>query len=196
MRFFLNYNNMFDPQWITAIGALIISVTTVIFGYMKWNQTVRFRGIELSLQLTKEELKDARKRIIELENKYFSTLTEVHILRATVARLEIGHTAGIITCNSKGIILNCNPVAEQITGYNKEQIIGQPLRILIPFRFRQLHNEKFEEIMNNERPLRLEVLEAFLLNMTGQEIPVKIYLTQWEENKEQIYGAEIRIRSI
>jgi PAS domain-containing protein len=48
-------------------------------------------------------------------------------------------TEGILLTNHKGIIVLANPAAEITFGYGKDELIGQPIEILIPEQYRRHH---------------------------------------------------------
>jgi PAS domain S-box-containing protein len=83
----------------------------------------------------------------------------------------------IIVVNNKGHILQANAQAEKIFGYTGKELIGKPVDILIPGRFRERHNEKMNEYLKNPR-IRLmgADLELYALRKDGTEFPVDIAL--------------------
>lgn len=50
-------------------------------------------------------------------------------------------TEGIILTNEKGIVVLVNPAAQQIFGYQAEEIVGQSIELLIPDRHRKQHRQ-------------------------------------------------------
>ena len=121
--------------------------------------------------------------------------SELNLLRATVARLEIGMTAGILTVDQTGQIVNANPTICEMSGWRKEDLVGQSVRIMVPFRFRRAHEQGLREARDG-KPLRDEPIETFLYTQTGLEIPVRVALSQWDEAGQRLYGAEIRRRTV
>ncbi len=53
-------------------------------------------------------------------------------------------TEGIILTNGKGVIVVANPAAESMFGYNKNELIDQPIEILIPEKFKPTHHQHRE----------------------------------------------------
>ncbi len=79
--------------------------------------------------------------------------------------------AGVITIDGQGRISDCNPAAEEITGYNRGQILG---RLALDV----LHCKRGE---HEDCPIRLamggqdiESQELVLLDSSGQEVPVML----------------------
>ncbi len=83
----------------------------------------------------------------------------------------------IIVVNNKGRILQANAQAGKIFRYAEKELIGKPVEILIPLRFRERHNEKMNEYLKNPR-IRLmgADLELYALRKDGTEFPVDIAL--------------------
>ncbi|MDO9097601.1 MAG: PAS domain S-box protein, partial [Candidatus Methanoperedens sp.] len=83
----------------------------------------------------------------------------------------------IIVVNNKGRILQANAQAGKIFGYAEKELIGKPVELLIPLRFRERHNEKMNEYLKNPR-IRLmgADLELYALRKDGTEFPVDIAL--------------------
>jgi PAS domain S-box-containing protein len=84
---------------------------------------------------------------------------------------------GVVIIDSSGTILFVNSRAEQMFGYSEHELIGQSHAVLVPERFRKIHEEQqvhfFAE--SETRPMGL------LLNLTGRrrdgsEFPVEISL--------------------
>ncbi len=61
---------------------------------------------------------------------------------------------GIITANQKQMIIDFNTAAEYIFGYRRDEVLGQPLHILLPEEYRDMHPEQlrtFEKEADNSR---------------------------------------------
>jgi len=83
----------------------------------------------------------------------------------------------IIVVNNKGLILQANAQAEKIFGYTVKELIGKPVDILIPERFRKRHDEKMNEYLRNPRIRMMgSDIELYALRMDGTEFPVDIAL--------------------
>ena len=50
-------------------------------------------------------------------------------------------TEGIILTDNSGNIVLVNPAAEKMFGYKSEELIGNPIEILIPEKFKSHHHE-------------------------------------------------------
>jgi PAS domain S-box-containing protein len=86
-------------------------------------------------------------------------------------------TIGIIVVGQKGAIELANPCAQNLFGYSNAELIGQPLEILIPDKFRPKHSSHREGYMNNPtaRPMGLG-MELHAKAKDGRVFPVEISL--------------------
>ncbi len=84
----------------------------------------------------------------------------------------------IIVVNNKGFILQANAQAGKIFGYVKKELIGKPVDILIPERFRKSHDEHIKKYIQNPRKRFMgEELGLYGLRKDGTEFPVDIALS-------------------
>ena len=90
--------------------------------------------------------------------------------------LDISPDALIIT-NQIGKIVMVNEQTEAIFGYARSELLGQPLEMLLPQRFRQNHagHRKHYFSAPHTRPMGVG-LQLFGLHKDGTEIPVDISL--------------------
>lgn len=94
-------------------------------------------------------------------------------------------TEGIILTNRDGIIILINPAALKIFMYTMDDLIGQSIDLLVPNRFKnihQAHREKFHgepknRIMGANRDL-------YAKRKDGSDIPVEISLSHYKQDGE------------
>jgi len=86
-------------------------------------------------------------------------------------------TEGIIVIDRSGIILHVNDRAEEMFGYERNKLIGSPHALLIPERFRKLHEEHESNYFQapRRRPMG-QLLNLTGLRADGSELPVEISL--------------------
>lgn len=89
--------------------------------------------------------------------------------------------SGMIISNNAGKIILVNMQAEKLFGYKREELIGQPIEILVPERFRNSHPKHRENFTHNPiaRPMGAG-RELFGLRKDGSEFPVEIGLNPIE----------------
>ncbi len=81
----------------------------------------------------------------------------------------------IVSSDHEGNIIEFNRAAEEIFGYSREDVIGKPLTMIMPERYRSLHNTGFGRFCETGSP-RLsswDKLELIGLSREGREIPLE-----------------------
>lgn len=87
-------------------------------------------------------------------------------------------TDGMVTIDSKGIITSVNSSAEDMFAYDRKELIGRPIEILIPQHLRTTHAKFREDYQSASYKREMgEGLELFGLSKFGGQIPVEISLT-------------------
>ncbi|MBL7726843.1 MAG: PAS domain S-box protein [Dinghuibacter sp.] len=84
-----------------------------------------------------------------------------------------------------GAICSANPFALKEFGYTEEELVGQPIEVLIPERFRSRHVHSREQYSTNPttRPMGIG-LDLFGVKKDGTEFPVEISLGNYSVNNE------------
>ncbi len=84
---------------------------------------------------------------------------------------------GIISVDTQGCITLVNAQAEALFGYTREELLGQPIRLLLPERFAELHTRHCARFITDPvaRPMGSD-LELFARRKDGVEFPVDVSL--------------------
>ncbi len=83
----------------------------------------------------------------------------------------------IIVSDHEGKISEINAQVERFFGYGRSELLGQPIEILIPERFRQTHTRHREDYDNQPRVRPMSAgIELFGRRKDGSEFPVDIML--------------------
>jgi PAS domain S-box-containing protein len=99
----------------------------------------------------------------------------------------------IITAAGAGGIAGWNAAAERLFGYSSIEIIGQPLTVLMPERFRNLHSEGLARVMAGGAPHVIgKTVELAGLRKDGSEFPLELSLAQWQAADGRFFTAMIR----
>lgn len=94
--------------------------------------------------------------------------------------LESAPDAIVIT-NGQGRIVRLNRQAEAIFGYTREELLGEPVEILMPERFRERHRKHRAAYSPTSRPRPMGTgLELYGRRKDGGEFPVDITLSPME----------------
>lgn len=89
-------------------------------------------------------------------------------------------TEGILLTNERGEIVHANPSSERLFGYEKGELIGQRIEVLVPRRLTESHKVNREKF--NESPHSRSMgagMELFGLKKDGTEFPVEISLSPY-----------------
>lgn len=86
----------------------------------------------------------------------------------------------IITIDEHGTILSFNPCAERMFGRSAESMIGQKLHIIIPERYRCLHDAGVARVARSgETPFNGQTREFHALRGDGSEFPIELTVASW-----------------
>jgi PAS domain S-box-containing protein len=109
------------------------------------------------------------------------------------AILEIAADA-IITVDAERRILHFNRGAEEIFGYAAAEVIGEPLELLLPERFRAAHPRHVQEFGESAEPARRmgHRREVSGLRKDGREFPAEASISKLDTDQGRIYTAVVR----
>jgi two-component system phosphate regulon sensor histidine kinase PhoR len=79
--------------------------------------------------------------------------------------------AGIIILDGQGHVTDCNPAAEEITGYSRDQILSRLATEVLPCKRGELEDCPIRLVMRGQN---VENQELTLLSSSGQEVPVML----------------------
>lgn len=99
----------------------------------------------------------------------------------------------IVTTDRSGRIALVNSQAERLFGYQREELLGQPIELLVPERFRELHARQRESYTAAPRTRPMGVgLELYARRRDGTEVPVEISLSPHYTEDGLLITASIR----
>jgi formate hydrogenlyase transcriptional activator len=99
----------------------------------------------------------------------------------------------IVVTDSEGHITSVNAQIERTFGYTRQELVGQPIEILVPDRFRQIHpgHRAVYKAHPSIRPMGAG-LELFGQRKDGSEFPVDILLSPVETEQGRVVLSVIR----
>ncbi len=89
---------------------------------------------------------------------------------------------GIITVNQSGEIVLINEFALKQFGYQRTEVIGEKIELLIPFRYRNRHEKHRKDYYNDNphsRPMG-SGMDLFAVKKDGREFPVEVSLSTYK----------------
>jgi len=96
----------------------------------------------------------------------------------------------ILSANSCGKIVYFNPAAERIFSYSPTEIIGQPLTILMPERFRDPHRQGLDRFLRTgEARVIGKTVELAGRRKDGTEFPLELSLSSWKTREDTFFIA-------
>ncbi|PLS85379.1 MAG: hypothetical protein CYG60_12850 [Actinobacteria bacterium] len=100
----------------------------------------------------------------------------------------------ILTMTTNGLIRSFNPGAEHIFGYGEEEVVGQPLRMLMPERFRGMHETGFRRYLEtgDAHVIGKGAVELAGLRKGGEEFPLELSLGELREEGDIFFTGIIR----
>ena len=117
-------------------------------------------------------------------------------LRETEARFRaVAESASdaIIIADSSGCIVFWNSAAEDTFGYSSKDVVGQPLTILMPERFRALHTAGLERFLRTKQSQVLgATVELTGLRKDGSEFPIEASMSEWSYDDAEFFSGIIR----
>ena len=99
----------------------------------------------------------------------------------------------IILGDNQGGIITWNQGAENLFGYTEAEVLGQPLTILMPARYREAHQRAVDRLMLGGQPrLMGKTLEFHGLRKDGSEFPLEMSLATWQSGGSTFCSGIIR----
>jgi diguanylate cyclase (GGDEF)-like protein/PAS domain S-box-containing protein len=99
----------------------------------------------------------------------------------------------IVTITPDGVVRWFNRGAERIFGYRAEEVIGQPVTVLMPERYRELCVAGLHRYLRTgEAHVVGGTTELVGLRKDGSEFPIEISLGEFTEDGEQLFTGVIR----
>lgn len=100
----------------------------------------------------------------------------------------------MVIVNKEGKIILINSQTEKLFGYNRQEILGRPVEILIPSRFHGKHSHHRTGFFADPKVRLMEMggLNLFGLRSDGTEFPAEISLSPMMTNEGTLVTAAIR----
>jgi len=192
-------------QIIKPIHRLTQSMTSIanedldveIYGTEKKNEIGEMaRAVEIFkdnvylLECAKTELFSAN---LDLES---SILSRTNALKNSEEKLRaIVETAvdAIISIDKEGNICSYNSAAESMFGYQKNEVLGQNVVIILPEAFRNSHDEYISNYLQTGKPKAIGVIrEMEAVRKNGQHFPIHVSISEVKVSDDVLFTGIIR----
>lgn len=95
-------------------------------------------------------------------------------------------TEGILVANEQGKIIRMNPSAERLFGYDKGELLGQKIELLVPKRLSNQHVDYRKKYNSNPHARAMGAgVQLYGLKKDGLEFPVEISLSPYSTETEK-----------
>ena len=99
----------------------------------------------------------------------------------------------IILSDSDGHVIACNQAARTMFGRAMEEVVGHPVSLLVPERYRRAHDAGMKRVGRGEPPhLVGKTVEMHGLRRDGSEFPLELSLASWQTEKGRFFCGIIR----
>jgi PAS domain S-box-containing protein len=99
----------------------------------------------------------------------------------------------IVIADNSGRIVTWNRGAETTFGYTANEVIGKPLDLLMPERYREAHQKGMTRVnTTGESRFMGKLLELHGLRKDGREFPLELLLTTWKVGADTFYSGNLR----
>ena len=151
---------------ISTILALIVTGITVIVIFIVLGANIIFRHKDISTKAMNNE-------------------------RRLIATMDTA-IDGIITIDSKGIIISVNSAVSVLLGWQSKELIGKNVKMIVPMPYQQNHDQFIDNyLQTREAKIIGKGREVDALTKGGETIPVRLGIGHVELNNEHMFVAFI-----
>ncbi len=99
----------------------------------------------------------------------------------------------IVLANHRGEILSWNKAAQAMFHYTEEEVLGKPLTLIMPERYRAAHERGLQRVLATGRSTVIgKPVELSGLRKDGSEIPVELSLATWKSGDTTFFSGILR----
>ena len=99
----------------------------------------------------------------------------------------------IVTADAQGRVVTWNAAADRIFGFGKDEILRQPLNLLIPKRYHTAHDAGLSRVARTgETKVIGQTVQLTGLHKNGSEFPIDLSLATWITDGVRFFSGIIR----
>jgi len=138
------------------------------------------------LRLSNDHLKDEIDERFRIENDLQKSESRERAIRESMMEC-------VITINRHGIVESCNPAAERLFGYRKNELVGRNVSTLMPEPDRSQHNDYLKRYIEGGKPKIIgSGRELMAQHKDGHTFPVELGVTELRDDEEQLFIGILR----
>jgi two-component system, cell cycle sensor histidine kinase and response regulator CckA len=114
-------------------------------------------------------------------------------LDAVAAKILETAVDSIISIDEVGTVLSFNPAAERMTGYERQEIVGQNIRSLMPSPFQEEHDGYLAKYLETGVAKIIGIgREIVIVRKDGSEFPADLSVSEVDDVKDRIFTGVLR----
>jgi PAS domain S-box-containing protein len=143
-------------------------------------------------------------RLVKDKTYYLVTLRDITVAESRLRAERFAHRVAarilaisadaIVTTDDNMKVTQLNNSAELLFGYSAAEVLGQPLSMLMPQRYRSQHVGHMKNFAVEDTPSRLMGERSVVAGITksGEEIPLEASITRFSIDNHTIFSAHLR----
>ena len=122
------------------------------------------------------------------------TRNALHNIEARVGSIMDSAMDAIVSCDDQSRIVLFNHAAERVFGYSAADLVGRPLDVLMPTRFRERHADHISHFGHTGQTTRRMGDQTVLwgLRSSEEEFPIEASISQLSESGRKFYTVILR----
>jgi len=134
------------------------------------------KGLEIEMK----ERTDVLQEYLKLHNQWLAETEQKY-----TALVEVSKT-GMVYLKEDATVFDCNTVAEEMLGQNKDEIVGKRITKIMPERERIKADEIIVKIIKDVIQLDVEkAMNGYMVGSEHREIPIELYFKKMKKGSEQ-----------
>jgi len=131
--------------------------------------------------------------IAQQKTKHVHAQDSLVDLEAKLTSVVLSTPDALIIANDKGNIVSWNSSAVAMFGYSEEEVLGQPLTILMPKRYQDSHIQGLRRVCETgETRMIGRPTELSGLRKDNTEFPIELSLATWQTKSTRFFSAFLR----
>ena len=155
---------------------------------------IRMKGLESGDDLIVKPY-DAREVLARIERQVTVSKVRTALRESEAQFRSVMESAidAIISADAEGNIRSWNSAATALFGFTAAEVIGRPIEVIIPERFRRSHEAGIHRVSSGgESHVIGKTVELAAIRSDGSEFPVELSLATWFLDERRYYTGIIR----